>query len=120
MSSGLTAQAQGEARQPVLPTIECGAEGVLINCDREGGTIAMPDQGSLGNLIGNTVSIIILIFALLAVIFVVKGGISLILSLGNEDKRKAAVRTIFYALVGLVVAILAYAIVSIVSSIRLF
>lgn len=73
-----------------------------------------------GGLIGNTVSMLITIFAIVAVFFVVKGGLTLVFSLGNEERLKSGFRTIVYALIGLVVAILAYTIVSIISSIRLF
>lgn len=45
---------------------------------------------------------------ILCLVFIIFGGISFILSAGNEDKIKKAVHTIRYAIVGLVVAFIAY------------
>ena len=49
---------------------------------------------------------------LLSVIFIFIGGFSFILSGGSEDKIKQAVGTIRYAIIGLVITILAVVIVS--------
>ncbi len=53
----------------------------------------------------------IIIAGLLSVIFIFIGGISFILSGGAEDKIKGAVSTIRYAIIGLIVTILATVIV---------
>jgi hypothetical protein len=53
----------------------------------------------------------IIIAGLLSVIFIFIGGISFILSGGAEDKIKSAVSTIRYAIIGLIVTILATVIV---------
>ncbi len=45
---------------------------------------------------------------ILCLVFIIIGGISFILSAGNEDKIKKAVHTIRYSIVGLVVAFIAY------------
>ena len=54
----------------------------------------------------------IVIAGLLSVIFIFIGGISFILSGGQEEKIKQAVSTIRYAIIGLVVTVLAIVIVS--------
>ncbi|MFH1218214.1 MAG: hypothetical protein V1679_00005 [Candidatus Peregrinibacteria bacterium] len=53
----------------------------------------------------------IIIAGLLSVIFIFVGGISFILSGGQEEKIKSAVSTIRYAIIGLIVTILAIVIV---------
>jgi hypothetical protein len=53
----------------------------------------------------------IIIAGLLSVIFIFIGGISFILSGGQEDKIKNAVSTIRYAIIGLIVTVLAVVIV---------
>ena len=53
----------------------------------------------------------IIIAGLLSVIFIFVGGISFILSGGQEEKIKSAVSTIRYAIIGLIVTILATVIV---------
>lgn len=53
----------------------------------------------------------IIIAGFLSVIFIFVGGISFILSGGQEDKIKQAVGTIRYAIIGLIVTVLAIVIV---------
>lgn len=53
----------------------------------------------------------IIIAGLLSVIFIFVGGISFILSGGQEDKIKQAVSTIRYAIIGLVITVLSVFIV---------
>lgn len=53
----------------------------------------------------------LIIAGLLSVIFIFYGGISFILSGGQEEKIKSAVSTIRYAIIGLIVTILATVIV---------
>lgn len=53
----------------------------------------------------------IIIAGFLSVVFIFVGGISFILSGGQEDKIKSAVSTIRYAIIGLVVTILATVII---------
>jgi len=101
-----------------VPEIACG-DGVLIGCS-ESGTVNPPSSAQFGGLLVTVVNTILTILAVVAVIFVIKGGISLIFSLGNDDKLKSARNTILYALVGLLVATLSFAIVNVVSNIRLF
>ncbi|MDO8468748.1 MAG: hypothetical protein Q7S29_03255 [Candidatus Peribacter sp.] len=64
---------------------------------------------------GNAMEIISVFIALgliaatiLCLVFIIIGGLSFILSAGNEDKIKKAVHTIRYAIVGLIVAFIAY------------
>jgi len=54
----------------------------------------------------------IIIAGLLSVVFIFIGGISFILSGGQEDKIKQAVGTIRYAIIGLIVTFLSVVIVS--------
>lgn len=53
----------------------------------------------------------------LAAIFIFIGGISFILSGGNEEKIKSAVNTIRYSIVGLIITILSFTFVAIVGRI---
>lgn len=58
-----------------------------------------------------------IIAGLLSVIFIFVGGISFILSGGQEDKIKTAVGTIRYAIIGLIVTILSVVIVATVGKV---
>lgn len=53
----------------------------------------------------------IIVAGFLSVVFIFVGGISFILSGGQEDKIKSAVGTIRYAIIGLIVTILATVII---------
>ncbi len=54
----------------------------------------------------------IIVAGLLSVVFIFIGGISFILSGGQEDKIKTAVSTIRYAIIGLIITVLAVVIVA--------
>jgi hypothetical protein len=55
----------------------------------------------------------------LAVLFIIVGGIQILTAYGSDEKIGAAKKTITYAVVGLLISILSYAIVTIISSIKL-
>lgn len=57
------------------------------------------------------VSAILFLVGAISVVMLIVGGIRFIFSAGNADRVKGAQNTIIYALIGLAVAILAYAIV---------
>lgn len=58
------------------------------------------------------IKVILFIVGILAVIMIIFGGIQYLLSAGDTSKTEKAKNTILYAVVGLVVAILAYALVT--------
>ncbi len=55
----------------------------------------------------------------LAVVFIIIGGYMYLTAYGDEEKRQRGTRTLYYAVIGLVIALTAYGIVQIVTSIRL-
>ncbi len=63
----------------------------------------------------NIINILLGIIGGLAVIFIIIGGIQMITSAGEPLKYKQARETILYAVIGLVVALSAYAIVSFIA-----
>lgn len=69
-------------------------------------------------LINRGIAWVIIVSFLLSIFFIFYGGISFILSGGKEDKIKKAIGTIRYAIIGLVVTLLAVTIISIIG--RLF
>ncbi|MBN1258734.1 hypothetical protein JXA05_03170 [Candidatus Peregrinibacteria bacterium] len=60
------------------------------------------------------VAIAIILAGVLSVFYIFVGGISFILSGGQEDKIKQAVHTIRYAIIGLIVTIMSVTIIKIV------
>lgn len=74
------------------------------------------DSFSLAQLANFAIALAIIAAAALAVIYIFVGGISFILSGGQEEKIKQAVHTIRYAIIGLIVAIAAVVLVSIIGN----
>lgn len=66
------------------------------------------------DLVNMVVAIAIILAGVLSVFYIFVGGISFILSGGQEDKIKQAVHTIRYAIIGLIVTILSVTIIKIV------
>lgn len=65
-------------------------------------------------IINRGIAYAIIVAGFLSVVFIFFGGISFILSGGQEDKIKQAVSTIRYAIVGLIITIMAVVIVGLV------
>lgn len=72
---------------------------------------------SLPELATFFVALAILGAGILSVVYIFIGGISFILSGGQEDKIKQAVQTIRYAIIGLFITIFAVTLVSIVGNV---
>ncbi|MET0980221.1 MAG: pilin [Candidatus Saccharimonadales bacterium] len=69
---------------------------------------------SLNTTIRDVVNVMLYIIGVLSVIMIVFGGIRYVISAGDSTKVAAAKNTVLYSVVGLVVALLSYAIVNFV------
>lgn len=76
-----------------------------------GGSTSADD---LPNLIQNIVNVLLFIAGAIAVVMIILGGIRYVTSNGDQAQVKAAKDTILYSVIGLIVALLAYAIVGFV------
>ena len=80
------------------------------------------DSQAVGNLSGEDglfkriTTILLYIIGAISVIMIVVGGIRYVISSGDASQVTAAKNTILYAVVGLIIAILAFAIVNFVST----
>lgn len=74
--------------------------------------IESAQQYDIVEIINKGLAYAIIIAGFLSVVFIFMGGISFILSGGQEDKIKTAVGTIRYAIIGLIITILAVVIVA--------
>lgn len=82
------------------------------------GTLISDTQNvSLPELINKGIAYAIIVAGFLSVVFIFIGGISFILSGGQEEKIKQAVSTIRYAIIGLIVTVLAVIIVNAIGKI---
>lgn len=90
------------------------AEGAADLIQKGADSTGQKDTRSAGDLAKDFVNIMLFAIGILAVIMIIWGGIRYVLSGGDSTAISAAKKTILYAVVGLVVAILAYAIVNFV------
>lgn len=84
---------------------------------REGSLLDTAESLDATELINRGIAYAIIAAGILSVVFIFIGGISFILSGGQEDKIKQAVSTIRYAIIGLIITILAVIIVNAVGQI---
>ena len=96
------------------PFVALAAGSVLnVNCSSLNGVNCTQNTG-LVSLAVIVLNWILGVAGLVAVIFLIWGGFRYLTAGGNEDSTKAARTTIINALIGLVIIILAYVIVSVV------
>ncbi len=96
---------------PVYAECTSGASCVTEGLEATGDTGGSKD---IGPIIKDIVNALLFILAAVAVIMIVIGGIKYTISQGDSSAITSAKNTILYAVIGLVVAILAYAIVNFV------
>lgn len=89
--------------QSVNPDVQEGAEAVQGNL-----------TGDLTATLSLVVNTLIFVIGLVAVIMLIVGGFRYVFSQGNEKAVQGAKDTILYAIIGIVVAVLAFAIVNFV------
>lgn len=70
------------------------------------------DQSFLGKMINRVVKPLLFVVGAAAVVMLIVGGLKFVLSSGGQDAVQSAKSTIAYALIGLSVSILAYALVN--------
>jgi len=70
------------------------------------------DQGSILDIFATFIALALIVASFLCLVFIIIGGITFILSAGNEDKIKQAVQTIRYSIIGLIVTFVAFFAVS--------
>ncbi|MDB4939778.1 MAG: hypothetical protein JWO40_203 [Candidatus Doudnabacteria bacterium] len=71
---------------------------------------------SAGDLIATIITMLLGLISLIAVVVIILGGYKYVTSQGNAENAGAARKQITYAVVGLVVAVLAYSVVAIVNN----
>lgn len=75
------------------------------------------EDGSPIQIVATFIALALIVASFLCLIFIIIGGITFILSAGNEDKIKKAVHTIRFAIIGLFVTFIAFFAVSWLSKI---
>jgi len=86
---------------------QCGASGDSAICKAA-------DSDDLGGMVKIVINTVLVVLGMIAVIMVVVGGVRYTTSNGDSGAIKTAKDTILYAVIGLVVAIMAFSIVNFV------
>ncbi len=97
--------------------VECKDAENNVNISVRGGikcAKSTDQKGNLGNVIVQVTNVLLFLIGAISVIMIIIGGIKYVLSNGDSNAVKSAKDTILYAVIGLVVALLAYAIVNFV------
>jgi heme/copper-type cytochrome/quinol oxidase subunit 2 len=79
--------------------------------DWDGGECNRGDKSNLTDIIHTVINVMLFIIGILSVIMIIFGGIRYTTSTGDKTRVDAAKNTIIYSVVGLVVAIVAFALV---------
>lgn len=72
---------------------------------------------SVGKLITSIISILLLVAASIAVVYLMIGGYRYVMARGNEEASEAAKKTISSSVIGLIIIVLAFAIIRIIASV---
>lgn len=70
------------------------------------------ENGSVIEILAAVIAFGLILASVLSLIYIIVGGITFILSAGNEEKIKKAVHTVRYSIIGLFVSFLAFFLVS--------
>jgi hypothetical protein len=101
-----------------LPTWYKYLDGQLVMEEATGVQICQPalnGANDIWKIVAAALEILLRVGSLIAIGFVVYGGVTYILSQGAPDKTKQALQTIINALVGLVISIIAAALVGFIA-----
>ena len=94
-------------------TIDCG-DNTIPQSVRDAAGCDNSSSNALPTVVQNLLNVVIGITGIIAVIFIIIGGVQYMTSTGDAGKITKAKNTILYAVIGLVVVILAFAIVNFV------
>ncbi len=113
MSSGSVAMAQDLSltKPPIVPTGTTKPNLPGVGTDQ--------GQALQQNVLPTITNIVVSITGGLALLFVIISGIQILTAYGNEEKIGEAKKTFTWALIGLLISILSYAIVQIIVSIKI-
>ncbi len=97
----------------VIPSCDDGAAGASSSTkDICGDESAGPDK--LPKLVQNVINTVLIILGMAAVIMIIVGGVRYVTSNGDPQQVKSAKDTVMYSVIGVIVAIMAFAIVNFV------
>ncbi|HMH70199.1 MAG TPA: hypothetical protein VK502_02275 [Candidatus Saccharimonadales bacterium] len=98
-----------------LPAADVGAIDVFKQCGSNStSAVCGAQKDSASGMITNVINTLLYVLGMIAVIMIVIGGIRYTTSNGDSSSTKAAKDTVLYSVVGLIIAMLSFAIVNFV------
>jgi len=88
----------------------CGLTGQILNLCGPAG------QSTVTGLILTIISMLLAVTGLLAVLFLIIGGLRYITAHGNEEQAEGAKKTLQHAVIGLIIVILSFVIIRIIAN----
>ncbi len=98
----------------ILVAPDAYAINVFQACTGQGSTVCSAQNDNAASMVKTVINILLYVLGIIAVIMIIIGGIRYTTSNGDSGSLKTAKDTILYSVVGLVVAIMSYAIVNFV------
>lgn len=99
-----------------FPTFATGSVDPCATIDTNFQALCNLEAGNLGAIIGAIVTFLLIIVAIIALFFLIYGGLRWVTSGGDKGKVDEARKTVIAAIVGLIIAFLAFFILSVVLS----
>lgn len=94
------------------PTSNCGGSSINLKVDNYCQGTGLPTVGAGSNELQLILQVVFGVLGVVAVLFIVIGGLRYTISEGNPEDMSKAKNTIIYAIVGLVIVLFAEAIVT--------
>jgi hypothetical protein len=95
-------------------TVACADDNTISLAEGVKCAKSADQKGNLGNIIQAVTNVLLFIIGAVSVIMIILGGLKYVLSNGDSSQITSAKNTILYAVIGLIVALLAFAIVNFV------
>jgi hypothetical protein len=116
---GTVAYAADTKRPPIIPKEATEAKKEPLILPNSADSKWDGEMYLIGILFPKITTIVITFAAALSVLYIIIGSIQILVAYGEDEKITSAKNTIQYAIVGLIISILSYAIVSIISALQL-
>lgn len=102
----------------LIPASNVSAIEVFEQCgsNKDAAVCAAKDEDEVGDMVQTIVNTLLMVLGMIAVVMIVIGGIRYTTSNGDSSAITGAKNTILYSVIGLIVAIMSYAIVNFVIS----
>lgn len=78
--------------------------------------IGLDGPANLGTVFSDVVKLLTYLIGLLSTIFIIVGGLQMVSSAGDPQRFRMARETVIYSCVGIIIAIMAFAIVTFISN----